>query len=428
MQPGAGWPPASIRPGNRRTTKPSIICEERLGLLDKIADESLRRELEIALQGGLIGSITITRGATSLELSACCERGLELCRRSGRTPMAFPFIFGKFTFANCRGQIDEARSLANLFLSLSEEDGYEPGRVIGHRLRGMLLLGQGEAAAAQAELELSIDLYSPERDAANTDRFGQNTLVHSRSLLALAFFCRGDVQRALQLGRETLQVADALRHPHSTALSLSYIGCNIFGLCESADHLMRHASRLIALAEQHKLGGGFHEHGVAYLGWGLIQQGELSKGITRIEEAIEGLDAIEYRLGVAGHLAHLAEGELLVGRPSKAKASLVRALEMTKASGMGWLEPDLRRIEALIAFRLQPDDPERVGDMLRLAARRAREMGTPVFERRCLMSLQEIGAGREESDDTMMRLRETGHLAELRGLVESIVGSADALG
>ena len=341
--------------------------------------------------------------------------------------MAFPFIFGKFTFANCRGQIDEARSLANLFLSLSEEDGYEPGRVIGHRLRGMLLLGQGEAAAAQAELELSIDLYSPERDAANTDRFGQNTLVHSRSLLALAFFCRGDVQRALQLGRETLQVADALRHPHSTALSLLYRLQHLWfvRICGSPDAPRKSADRACRATQARRR---FPRARVVYLGWGLIQQGELSKGITQIEEAIEGLDAIEYRLGVAGHLAHLAEGELLVGRPSKAKASLVRALEMTKASGMGWLEPDLRRIEALIAFRLQPDDPERVGDMLRLAARRAREMGTPVFERRCLMSLQEIGAGREESDDTMMRLRETGHLAELRGLVESIVGSADALG
>ena len=51
-----------------------------LGLLDKIPDPDLRRELELNLQAGLIGSITTTQGATSLELAACCERGLQLCR------------------------------------------------------------------------------------------------------------------------------------------------------------------------------------------------------------------------------------------------------------------------------------------------------------------------------------------------------------
>ena len=67
-----------------------------LGLLDKIPDPDLRRELELNLQAGLIGSITTTQGATSLELAACCERGLQLCREGPALPLVFPFIFGQF--------------------------------------------------------------------------------------------------------------------------------------------------------------------------------------------------------------------------------------------------------------------------------------------------------------------------------------------
>ena len=97
-----------------------------LALLDKIQDERLRRELEINLQAALIGSINITQGPTSLELSSCCERGLQLSRETGRTKMVFPFIFGQFTFANCRGQIEEAKSLADLFLSLAKTKDMMP--------------------------------------------------------------------------------------------------------------------------------------------------------------------------------------------------------------------------------------------------------------------------------------------------------------
>ena len=176
----------------------------------------------------------------------------------------------------------------------------------------MWLLGQGEAASAKAELQASLDLYSPERHDVSTDLFGQNTRVHSQSLLTLAMFVSGDVEGALHLARETLLAADALRHPQSTALALSYIACNVFGFCQSPDHLMRGAKRLIALADQHRL-GGFRAHGVALMGWALSQQGEPEKGIALMAQAIERFDAAEYRLGVAGHLANLADAQRSMG-------------------------------------------------------------------------------------------------------------------
>ena len=391
-----------------------------LGLLDKIRDEKLRRELEIDLQAALAGSINITQGSTSHELSVCCERGLQLCRELGRTHAVFPFIFGQFTFANCRGQIEEAKSLADLFLSLAEDEGYEAGRVVGHRLRGMWLLGQGEAASAKAELQASLDLYSPERHDVSTDLFGQNTRVHSQSLLTLAMFVSGDVEGALHLARETLLAADALRHPQSTALALSYIACNVFGFCQSPDHLMRGAKRLIALADQHRL-GGFRAHGVAFMGWALSQQGEPEKGIALMAQAIERFDAAEYRLGVAGHLANLADAQRLSGRLSEAKASAARALDTAFVSGNGWLEPELRRIDALIVSELSSEHRTQAVEILTLACRSAREKRIPVFERRCLRSLEDLGELAQEHCEPLARLA---YLDDLKGFVDRIVGSA----
>ena len=102
---------------------------------------------------------------------------------------------------------------------------------------------------------MSVRLRCTRRSAntAATFMFGQNTQVHSRSLLSLALFCLGDVDRALQVGLDALEAADALHHPHSTALAQGYVGGWVFGLCGAKVELMHQAQQLIALSEQHQL-------------------------------------------------------------------------------------------------------------------------------------------------------------------------------
>src|SRR6185295_1467850 len=116
-----------------------------LALLQKVPDIGARRDLELKLQAALMGSIISAEGATSKRVSDCCKRGLELCRTGEPTPLALPFAFGQFTYTNCHGEVQEAFSLAELFLSLAERAKSESGRVIGHRMLGTVLFGQGRA-------------------------------------------------------------------------------------------------------------------------------------------------------------------------------------------------------------------------------------------------------------------------------------------
>ena len=150
-------------------------------------------------------------------------------------------------------KVQEAFSLAQLFLSMAERANSELGRVIGHRMLGTALLGQGKAVEATEHLELSLRLYVPERDAATTHQFGQNTEVHTKSALSLTLFCLGDIDRALEIGADALRSGDMLRHPHSTAIPLGYVGGWVFGLCDASDNLMHEAQRLLTLSEQHRL-------------------------------------------------------------------------------------------------------------------------------------------------------------------------------
>ncbi len=393
-----------------------------LGLLERVPDETLRRGLEMKLLAVMIGSVTITQGATSFELSAHCTRGLELSR-DFPTPMVFPFIFGQFTFANCRGLRAEAEESADLFLSLSEQMRYAAGRVIGHRLKGMLALGAGELVEAKAQLERSISIVAEDRDAGSTSTYGQNAQVHSQALLSQTLFCLGDVEQALRVGREALLALDDLRHPHSTAITIGYIGGNVFGYIGATRHLLREAQRLLAVCEQHDL-PGFRPHALGFLGWGLAQSGQNAEGVALMERAIREFDAIDYKLALGAHLANLADALRRMGRLDEAKAYSTRALDNLRDNNAGWAEAEILRVDALIEHDLSQGDGTKTAGRLQRAAEGARRIGSPVFERRCLLSLVEVGGDKAAIAKAKERLSALAHLDHMPELVEAIMSEA----
>jgi class 3 adenylate cyclase/tetratricopeptide (TPR) repeat protein len=397
-----------------------------LALLQKISDLAIRRQLELKLQAALMGSIISAEGATSERVSDCCKRGLELCRTGEPTPLVLPFAFGQFTYTNCHGEVQEAFSLAQLFLSLAESARSESGRVIGHRMLGTVLFGQGKAVEAKEQFEHSLRLYSPERDAATTHQFGQNTEVHTKSSLSLVLFCLGEVDRALEVGADALRSADMLRHPHSTAIPLTYVGGWLFGLCDASDNLIHEANRLLALSEQHRL-TAFSGHGNGLLGWGLAQQGHLESAAAHIERGVQILDSIEFRLALSGFLGLLADVRRQQGDLKSAEVACARAMDLIAASSFMWLEPELRRTEALILKETK--GPAIAEEAVRRALACAQSLRFPVLERRCLVSLRQLlGPGREDTE-VDERLKQLSHLGNLKHRVaQAMDTSARAVG
>jgi tetratricopeptide (TPR) repeat protein len=383
-----------------------------LSLLGKVPDLSSRQQFELNLQASLMGSLLATQSATSSELAACCERGLQLCEECAAAPMVFPFAFGQFTFTNCRGRTSEAIALARQFISRAEHGGFESERVIGYRMLGQSLFTNGEAEAAKVALEQSLTLYVAERDAATTHLYGQNTEVHTKSVLSLTHLCLGDVDAALEAGLDALRAADAIRHPHSTAIPMLYVGGWVFGLCGAAEHMLTAGRRLLALAEQHRL-YGFRAHAAAIIGWALCQRGHMEEGIPMIEKAVAAFDSVQFRISEAGHLANLADAQRRVGRLNEAAITSERALRLMP-EGTQFLESEIRRVHALVVAELAPTESDRVENLLRGAVKCAQDRRFPVLERRCLVSLAQFLDSSARPDASVeSRLRELSHLADL---------------
>jgi len=407
------WLHAGVSASRRSAQVEAIAHLKRgLGLLDEVRDLELKRQLELQLQAAMIGPLTATQGATSEDFSACCERGLQLASVGPPTPLAFPFVFGRFTFAIGRGRIRMAVSFAEHFLSLAEQSGNLSGQVVGHRLVGMAVLGECRMALARQHLERSLKLYSAERDEAATHMYGQNTQVHSRALLSLTLFLAGEIDEALAFGRDALRAADALRHPHSTALALGYVGGWVLGLCGASEELMRSARRLIAIADQHRL-KPFSTTGTAFLGWALCQQGYLDQGIAVLQQAISAFDATGFRLTLSGHLSVLADAKRRRGDLGSAGELSSRAMQMVaEGSDVRWLEPEVCRIAALVAQDVSPQE-QLAQALLGEAVDRAHASGLPVFERRCLANLAELQGPDRRDAAVTERLQQLAHLGNL---------------
>jgi class 3 adenylate cyclase len=404
------WLAAGMRAARRSAHVEALDHLGRgLGLLDQVLDDAVRRNFEIKLQAARIGPIIATLGSSSAEMGACCRRGLELCLNGEPSPLVFPLLFGQFTFLMGRARVEEASELAKLFLALAERSGYMPGRVIGHRLVGMARLGLADASGAREEVERSLQLYVAERDAADTHLFGQNAQVHGSALLSLALFCQGEIDTAFRVGIEALRAADELRHPHSTAIALAYVGGWVFGLSGASDILMQEARRLIRISEQHQL-KVFHHIGEMMLGWALCLQGSFDQGIAALEQANAALAAAEWRLAQPGLLAILADAKRRCGMLSEARRLSEQALAATRA-GDRWLEPEVLRIAALIAAEAAPGDPAALA-LLREAVACSQRIASPVFEFRCLETLSGL-ANASERPEIEARLDE---LAAFRGL------------
>jgi class 3 adenylate cyclase/tetratricopeptide (TPR) repeat protein len=414
----AAWLEAAAA-ATKRYAQIEAIEHIRRGLaaLDHVSGGEKRRALELNLQAALIGPLTASSGPTTPALDIACSRGIELCKEGEPSPLIFAFIFGQFVFANSKAHTQEAISLANMFLGLAERQNFMAGRVVGHRLLGMALLGRGDAQEAADQLQRSLELYSPDRDAAMTQMFGQNTQVHSQSLLSLALLCIGDIELSVSTGYRALAAADEIRNPHSTALAIAYVGCFLMGLVGVIEPARSSARRLIALAEQHRL-QIFRIFGEAFLGWAHCCEGDLARGVSVLEHAIADFERIDYRLTVAVHLARLADARRQLGDFAAAKAASERALEMIADGGDRWLEPEVRRVAGLVMRDAgQKHDAE---VMLRAAVTCANGLGFPMFEYRALCSLQDT-IGHNTDASAAQRLRELSRFEDVAGKVARLV-------
>jgi predicted ATPase len=303
-----------------------------------------------------------------------------------------------------RGELRTAHDLGVRLLGLADAARDPALLVEAHRVVGATLFFLGDFARAHEHLEAGIELYDFRAHGAHAALFGQDPGVSCLSYGAVVLWHLGHPDRALEAADESLVLAERVGHPFSTAFAFD-MAAAVHQFRREPAPTRERADRAIALATEH----GFPlwaAYGHVLRGWAAVQERRRAGQMRELREGLTAWRATGAQIVGPYLLGMIAEAYWHRGRPEKALPLLTEALARVEASGEGWWEPELRRLEGvmlLAGHAPRPADAERrLVDALACARRR----GAKGHELRAATSLARLLAHRGEDGAARALVRE----------------------
>ena len=240
---------AVARSANREAV---AFFEQALALLKELPEttEVLAETLDTCIALG--PALMALQGAGSSEVEGLYLRARELVDRLGDASRRFPVLWGLWYINYNRGRYAAAREAGEQLLEAAQK-GDDTGQLLeAHHALWPTLSAMGQPAAAILHAERGFALYDSTRHASQTFLYGgHDPGTCCRYHLALTRWLLGYPDRSLSALHDALRLAEELKHPLSTVITLWFAACVHYqrGEWETAATT---GDRLLALATEHE--------------------------------------------------------------------------------------------------------------------------------------------------------------------------------
>lgn len=312
--------------------------------------ERMRRELEMLVALG--PPLTIINGPQSSAVEDLYQRAHRHATTLADEPGLFKATWGLWYNAVFGRRLDRARDYADALVAVGERSGNEDWLLEGLHCRWATAMFRGEVATALAASRTGIDRYDRARHSWMGPVFGgHDPGVCACVAQTLGLALRGLFVQARRATEEGIALADALKHPNTTAHVLlnALVSAQIGGDCASVERL---GSRAIDLADKFNL-PTVRSHALFISGWGRAFQGDLASGLKVMEAEFPRASAIGPYFRY--YAALLAEGRARSARLFDALEVLRSALETVTEPGVGIFVSELYRQQGV--YMLQDASP-----------------------------------------------------------------------
>jgi DNA-binding SARP family transcriptional activator len=316
-----------------------------LALLGDLAPSRGRDELELQIRIALGSPLVALDGYGAASSHRLYERALSLCRKLDR-PIDPPILrgLGLARLQGCR--FEDCDKLAQALLDSESQDAVTGTE--GHYLLGVSAFWQGDLEKARDHLERAIASYDISRRDEHLALFAQDPRAICLVRLALVEQWAADSERAEELARKALRVAEETDHPMTLAYVITYAAI----LAAEAGELGWLAE---LLAEAERLRERLSERYLvvvldALRGWLDVSEGSLG-GIDRILHAVGRSRAEGETLHLSYTLLLLARARLKSGEVREGSLASREALEWTRSKNQRYLEAELGQVDAELAQR-----------------------------------------------------------------------------
>ena len=221
----AYWTKAGLRSQERSANSESASHVRRgLELLSTLPDTPDRTAQELGMQISLGTVLIASQGYAAPEVGPIFARAHDLCLQIGEPHSQMAVLWGIWAWRVVREEFDLCLQLADEVMQFAASQADDGIWMEAHFVPALTLFYRADFVKALEHCNAGLALYDDERCKLWSRYTGQNSGATFRSYRALALWCLGYPDQALQTGHEAVQLANAAAHPFSRCYALHHFG------------------------------------------------------------------------------------------------------------------------------------------------------------------------------------------------------------
>ena len=316
-----------------------------------VNDEQTR--LALALQIALGPLLLATKGYAAPEVERSFSEAWRLCQQVGDAQQRFQVLWGLSRFYQVKPDLAKGAAAAKDLLAQAQTEENPELLLEAYSIAGTHLFHNVALRDAKQYLDESLALYDGDRHARHALVYGQDPAVVGLSYGAWTRWCLGYPVQAQRQAQEALTRADAMAHPYSRAIAMTYMTVQYQFLGDTAG-CQRQAAATMELTRAY--GFTLWLASATFLhGWAVAAQGDFANGMNQMQEGIDLFRATGAELGAAYFAGLLAERLGQVGQTEIAIAVMGEAFDLLERTQDRWCEAELYRLKAELLAQL--NDP-----------------------------------------------------------------------
>jgi DNA-binding SARP family transcriptional activator len=318
------------------------LLDRALGVLRSLPESANRDAVELAVQTARLAPLVSVETYASAAMTATQQRAQELAQAYGVNPSP-PLLRSLALTALTEANFAEATRYGQLLQDAGRCGADDVLVVEAAYVLGIAAFWQADFDTARRHFELAVKRYRPEDRTAHLIHYAQDPKVVCLGRLAITLWFLGQPEAARRARSAALAWADAIGHPFSRVLALTFAAVLALDMGEE-QALRDYAAELVSAQEwavNQRVTAAFH-------GYVAVLDGDPDHGIAAIRDAVQHTSI---RPGAPGEQAIL--GRILLaacvsaGDDAAAVAAADRLLAMGGAACV-W-EPEALRVRAELA-------------------------------------------------------------------------------
>jgi class 3 adenylate cyclase/predicted ATPase len=372
--------------------------ERGLALIGGLPETPERDRRELSLLMGLGPVLFGIRGFAAPEVERCYARARELCDRLGDAPEVFAALWGQWGTLQVQGKVDHALDVGEQLLNRARATPDPALLLQAHHALWATHVYRGELAAAIEDINEGLALYDVDRHRSLANTFGgHDARVCGLTFGTTALWALGYPRRALDRGRQALDVARELGHPHSQANAQAFVSLS-FRLLGDLESARVEAETGLALSAEYGL-PMWVALATVVRGSTLAASGELDRGLAEMRRGLSAWQGTGAGFVIPVFLALIAEAELTRGDAAAALRTIDDALRRVAVHGERLYEAELHRQRGEVVLAGTPSDVAKAEACFLRALDVAREQGAKTLELRAASSLARLWQRRGRAVD-----------------------------